>query len=418
MRFGITLAALAATSLAACSLLISTEGLTGNASTSAGDAGDAAVTPSGDASPDGTSPDGGAVKSILLSAGGEHACAVVDGVASCWGTNDKGQIGDGTLARRYSAARVLGLPQGPVTAISAGITHTCAIVAQELWCWGSNGAGELGIGTNTDSPSPKKVSLPSPVTDVSGGYIFTCAVAAGNAYCWGVNSVGQLGDGTKTDRNAPVRLSASSNLAKVSGGNDHACGYAPTGEAYCWGHNDDGAALGNANAGSLSVAPVPVQGIPRKATSISMAGWHGCVTTDDSAVWCWGRGTAGELGNGQTSNSAVAVAVSNLTSSVTAAVTAGGPADGDTTCAIQNGAVFCWGNNQYGRLGDGTTSPRSTPFLVTGLPAAATSVSGGDDFNCAALANGEVRCWGRGTQGQLGDGAGRDQAKPSVVLGL
>lgn len=302
-------------------------------------------------------------------------------------------------------------------AIAAGITHTCAIVAKELWCWGSNSNGELGVGNNSDSATPKKVSLPSPVTQVSGGYLFTCAVAADGAYCWGRNNAGQLGDGTKNDSNVPVRVAQFTNFSEVSAGNDHACGQA-AGDAYCWGHNDDGAALGNASAGQSSSTPVRVQGIPRKTTSVSMAGWHGCAVTEDGAVWCWGRGTSGELGNGQTSNSAVAVPVSGLTTPVSAAVASGGANDGDTTCAIQNGNVFCWGNNQYGRLGDGTTSPRSTPFLVPGLPAAATTVSGGDDFNCAALANGEVRCWGRGAQGQLGDGAGRDQPKPSVVIGL
>jgi alpha-tubulin suppressor-like RCC1 family protein len=151
-------------------------------------ASDAGVTDGGDA--------GG--PTILLSAAGNHTCAAVNGVASCWGDNAAGQLGDGgNVIKGLSALRVKGLPAGPVTAISCGFAHSCAIVGGDVYCWGAGSSGQLGDGKSASSVTPVKVTglAVGQATDVRGGDSFTCAAVGGKAYCWGAGGSGQLGNG-------------------------------------------------------------------------------------------------------------------------------------------------------------------------------------------------------------------------------
>jgi alpha-tubulin suppressor-like RCC1 family protein len=186
---------------------------------------------------------------------------------------------------------------------------------------------------------------------------------------------------------------------------------------YCWG-NDENGSLGNAGAGSVSDVAVPVQGLPAGASFASIGGWHACALLAEGSVSCWGTGSDGMLGNGQSGNSINPVQVLGLTNGVVALGTSGGATDYDATCVVQNGDVLCWGDDAFGRLGDGRTNPQSQPVKVLGLPAFATRVAGGYDHFCAALVDGEIRCWGRGTSGQLGSGTAEDSASPVAVVGL
>lgn len=359
---------------------------------------------------------------VLVAAGGNHSCAVKDGVASCWGHNNYGQLGDGTITDRNAPARVVGLPAGSITAISAGYVHSCAIVGGDAYCWGAGGAGQLGNGAGADSGAPVKVTgLPAGhVTDVAGGDTFTCAVAAGQVYCWGTNGIGQLGNGTTNASQVPVGVITGggplTGAVQITAGQDHACATTSSGVAYCWGHSDSGA-LGNASAGGSSSVAVPVQGLPSSAISITIAGWHACAITSDGASWCWGTGTSGELGNGQMMSGTTPVKVALAAGTTTSLAAGGGPTDGDATCAVTGGQVACWGNDQHGRLGDGMTVARASPISVA-LPASAVSVTGGLDHFCAALSTREVRCWGAGSFGQIGDGGGVERATPALVSGL
>ena len=148
-----------------------------------------------------------------------------------------------------------------------------------------------------------------------------------------------------------------------------------------------------------------------------MSGWHGCAIVNGGA-WCWGRGTSGELGNSASVNSVAPVQVTGHADGVTLLELAGGPDDFDANCAVRMGQLSCWGAGKYFRLGDGLTASRDTPFLMTTLPATVLKLVGGENHWCAQLANGELRCWGRGTEGQLGDGAMVDRALPIVVSGF
>ena len=129
---------------------------------------------------------------------------------------------------------------------------------------------------------------------------------------------------------------------------------------------------------------------------------HTCAIQSDGSVRCWGEGDNGRLGNGGTANKNTPTATSSLGSGRTAIdITAGG----DHTCAVlDNGSVACWGLNNYGQLGDGTTTNRQTPTQTLSLGRPAVAVEAGMHVTCALLDNGSVSCWGRNHAGQLGRG--------------
>ncbi|HEX7839030.1 MAG TPA: hypothetical protein VF469_16240, partial [Kofleriaceae bacterium] len=227
------------------------------------------------------------------------------------------------------------------------------------------------------------------------------------------NGSGQLGVGGGPDLPAPTtRANFPINPTTISVGDDHACANGPGLASLCWGHNDNGV---------LGVDPgrVPQQGNPTSiggaTTTLShIAGWHSCALTGGT-VACLGRGGEGELGDGANMDSTVPRPVKGL-ADVTAIATGGGPTDLDASCAVTGGAVWCWGVGLFGRLGQGTADRASTPVAVQGLPGPATKVAIGYDHACALLTDGDVWCWGKGDAGQLGDGRFASSFSPVRVL--
>jgi len=352
---------------------------------------------------------------VEITSGWFHSCLLDDGVVYCWGAGTMGQLGTGGTMSSSTPVKVEGLPW-PVSDIAAGDTHSCALVDGDAYCWGDGANGRLGTGDTDQRLTPTLVvELPrGEVTDISAGHEFTCAIASGEVYCWGLNDNGQLGDGTTSERLTPlpvVRLDG--NATMIAAGEDHACAQVG-GNAFCWGHDDNGA-LGSGMMLGQSATPVQVTATSN-VEDITIAGWHACALSD-GAVSCWGTGTTGELGDGAQTSTATPVAVSGHGDSVTVVSAAGGPFDGDATCAIRAGIVSCWGNNQFGRLGDGTTTLRPTPVPVQGLPAdvAPRNLAGGMDHFCAVLIDNSVWCWGQGSAGQLGDGLMADSLVPVRV---
>ena len=334
----------------------------------------------------------------------DQTCALFGGAAYCWGANGAGQLGIGTTSDAPAPARVL-LPAGTVDDLTQGETVGCAIVDGTLYC-----AGQLAA-----SATPVAVAVPSMPAGrrpfaVSAGRDFACVLAS-TVYCWGTNAVGQLGTGDTTSYGTPTPVMGSAAYAALDAGDDHACALDASLAAACWGHNDDGT-LGPGVTSASSDAPVLLTNIK---TLPSIAGWHACALDTSGGVLCWGEGDHGELGDGTNQNSATARQVVGL-AGVTAVTTGGGPTDLDASCAIAGGEVWCWGNGFYGRLGQGSANPASTPVHVSALPGPAVEVAIGYDHACATLADGNVWCWGRGDHGQLGDGAMASSLVPVEVL--
>ncbi len=369
------------------------------------------------------------------SAGSTTSCAIYSARAFCTGQNTYGQVGDGTTTNRSSfvAVDAAGVLAGKsVTAIAAGQYHTCALASGEVYCWGANSSGQLGDGTTTNRPTPVAVDMSGvlagkTVSNIAVGNQHTCAIADGRAYCWGINSYGGLGDGTTTGRTTPVAVSTAGVLAgktvtAIDGSTTHTCAIA-SGEAYCWGQNTTPGRLGDGTGVDSSV-PVAVStaGVlaGKTVTAISAGNNHTCVVASGQA-FCWGNNSSGRLGDGTTTSRTTPVAVSTagvLAGKTVTAITSGG----NHTCAIADGRAYCWGGNFPGQLGDGTSTDRTTPVAVNAAGVLAektiTAIRTGDGNYSCALAAGEMYCWGQNSNGQLGDGTTTNRNTPVAIAAL
>ena len=263
---------------------------------------------------------------------------------------------------------VSGLTSG-VAGISANGYHTCAVMNNgAVKCWGYNPFGELGNGTTTSSSTPVSVSgLSSGVNVVKSGEFHTCALmAAGGVKCWGQNYSGQLGDATVINKLTPVDVSGlTSGVAALSAGGSHTCALTTGGGLKCWGDNTYGQ-LGNGATlpAPPSSIPVSVSGLTSGVKTISGGSRHTCALTTGDAAKCWGNNQYGQLGNGTTGLSSLPVNVIGLASGVNV-IRAG---YWDSCVLMLNGGLKCWGDNQYGELGDGTYNNALTPVTVYGFP--------------------------------------------------
>jgi alpha-tubulin suppressor-like RCC1 family protein len=305
-----------------------------------------------------------------LAAGDEFACAVLaDGTARCWGLGESGQRGDGQFSTfALEPVQVAGLTNA--VTISAGYGHACALIADgTMRCWGSNAHGQLG----NPSTGPGGSAVPVAVTGLTGivaitaGAYHTCALRSDTTLsCWGDNTQGQLGNGTRTSASSPVAVNNINNVRAVSGGGVHTCAALNDGSAYCWGENEFGQ-LGNGTFRD-SQNPVPVTDITT-AVGVS-AGWrHACVVLAEGAVRCWGQNAFGQLGDGTVTGAGTPTQVAGLTRAI--AVNAGW---WHHSCALlDDGAVQCWGTNEWGQFGNGTTTSSTTPITMTGTGVSWTS---------------------------------------------
>lgn len=262
----------------------------------------------------------GGITFASLSTGFDHSCALsTAGAAYCWGSNRAGQLGRSTDVRDCDS---FDYPEGdcsnsPVTVsggrtfthISAGGNgHTCALTAAgAAYCWGANGAGELGDGTTNGSLTPVAVAGGLTFAQISAGVSHTCGLTAGGAaYCWGNNDVGQLGDGSFTNRFSPAAV-AGLTFTEVSAGGTQTCGLTAGGAAYCWGGGDDEAGLlGDGASTTRRSSPMAVA-LPKGVTltQIDAGETVTCGLATDGAAYCWGLYVAPDNGDGHLVNEVV-----------------------------------------------------------------------------------------------------------------
>lgn len=330
------------------------------------------------------------IKSIT--ADGFHTCAIAsDDNAYCWGYNNDGQIGDTTSSNIrvaptpvYKDGSLNGLT---IKSISTSNGHTCAIASDDnAYCWGKNDNGQIGNNT-----SGADVLAPAPVyrdgnlngltiKSISAGANHTCAIASdNNAYCWGDNTTGQLGDSTSgTDRTAPVPVDNSDKISgltikSISSGPNHTCAIASDNNAYCWGYNNKGQ-IGDNTSGVSRLSPAIVyrtgslNGLTIK--SISAGTTHTCAVASDNNAYCWGNDNNYQLGDDAVSADKLAPTPVERTGLLNNLTVASVEAGDTHSCAFaSDGCVYCWGYNNYGQIGDGTTAThRYVPTFVVSLP--------------------------------------------------
>ncbi|HEY2831738.1 MAG TPA: hypothetical protein VGJ14_04885 [Sporichthyaceae bacterium] len=305
-------------------------------------------------------------------------------------------------------------------AISAGAQHTCALTPTGgVLCWGDNTFGQLGNGTTTKSSTPVPVTgLASGVVAISAGSYHTCAVTtAGAVRCWGLDNIGQLGDGVKgTFVTTAVSVPTVPSAVSISAGLGHTCAVTADGAAWCWGADNDGQ-LGNGSTSTGAIGPTKVAGIPSGVASISAGGVHTCAVTRTGAAQCWGLNNSGQLGNGTSDPSIPVLAPVSVTglSSGVSMISAGYA----HTCAVTTtGAVLCWGYNAFGQVGT-TAAGTTAPVVVAGLNGVPmATVSAGYLHTCGVSQAGTAACWGYNGKGQLGNNTITTSAAPVAVIGM
>jgi len=293
-------------------------------------------------------------------------------------------------------------PEDRPVALAAGTAHSCALTqSRAAYCWGSNDRGQLGNGTGASSADPVRVDAPERLTDISASWRQTCAVgASGAVYCWG-SIVHVQGGGEFTASSTPSRVEAALRFTRVSVGLSHACALTASGKAHCWGY-DNNLALGDGAGGPFFTAtPVAVVTDARFA-SVRATGLNSCGLADTGSAYCWGDASFRVFGGGTRSSETLPVAAGGgmrFTSFDASATWA---------CGVSGGDVHCWGLNRAGELGRTPISPvpDPQPRAVAGLPDVETvftarqnSITG---HVCALTAAGEAFCWGQNQAGEAG----------------
>jgi alpha-tubulin suppressor-like RCC1 family protein len=359
----------------------------------------------------------GLTDAVAINSGFGHSCALkANGVLACWGNNSSGQLGDGTQLNRTSTVAVTGLAD--VASFNLGSDHTCAVKTNgTVACWGANFNGQLGNGTTATSTITVAVTGLIDAVALSASDSSSCALKAnGSVVCWGSNRSGQLGNGglggIKTTTEVVTGLTNA--IALTSGKNastlSHSCALKANGSVACWGGNLNGQ-VGDGTSGNNKTTTVAVIGLT-DTVAISAGVGHTCALKSSGAIACWGNAVNGQLGDGsiggiKTSLAAV-VAPSGSTGLLTDTLQVS--TGHDHTCALKNdGRVLCWGNNQFGQLGNSValagTQANPTPTAVVDLGTSTVQISAGNAHTCALKTDGKVLCWGENQYGQLGNPA-------------
>jgi len=352
-----------------------------------------------------------------ITAGESHACALRrSGTVTCWGFNESGLLGDGSMSPRSAPVQVVGITDA--AEVDAGPHHTCLRRRNgQVWCWGFGEFGSLGDGTNTPiQPRPVQVSGLSDAESISVGDGLSCARSTSRGVlCWGVNTYGEIGDGTTVSRSTPVAVSmpgGATLLGRPSAGTfGHACAMqVGTTQIFCWGQNISGE-IGD---GTMINRHIPTMVIPVDASDVIAGGGSTCARDRGNGMRCWGDNNSGILGNGSTTTRFATPQTVLLGTSNLAQMAMGG----GHACALRStGAVSCWGSNNYGEIGDSTDVWRRTPVSVVGL-GDAVEITAGSSFTCARRATGAVVCWGENNFGQLNDGTRTNRLRFVYTLGL
>jgi alpha-tubulin suppressor-like RCC1 family protein len=388
-----------------------------------------------------------------VTAGEDFSCARIGGQVVCWGLGGDGQLGDGRLDDSPGAPASpgsRGLPsetpsevtRGPVMVaglgdavrLTAGRAHACAIRASgAVVCWGNGTQGQLGEGLVTNRAAPVSVEGLADAIDVAAGGLHTCALRrtssdaargaeeGGRVVCWGGNGAGQLGDGSTMRRLRPASVRLIEDARAVFAGDQHTCVIRADGDLFCFGGNR----FGQLGEGTTLAYPVPVPALGLRdvalpggagARGVALGDGFTCALRREGTVWCFGDDRHGQIGArelrpagaaGSTPVPPVRVPLPGELRAVTAGAA--------HTCALlATGAVWCWGEGQGGRLGDGTLLPRTTPAAVR-LPAGVTELHAGAAHTCGRTLERRLWCWGRGDAGQIGSGEAADALAPLPI---
>lgn len=346
-----------------------------------------------------------------ITAGGDHTCATgADGTVRCWGSNDYAELGDGTRIDELTPV-IADVVVDDTVVIAGGEDFTCVVNAEgTISCWGANGSGQLGTGdTSTLEEVPQEVDTTGHAEQVAAGKKHVCAVShAHNLQCWGKNANGEVGGGRTDDVvNFPVPVLENLDIKQVAAGYSHTCALDLDGDVYCWGKNDHGQIGKNPDVNKY-IDPVKVNTISNIAW-IAAGGNSTCAVRNNGDLYCWGENYLGQAGDASTDDVVRPEIVNGLPAVTKASVSA------THGCALTTtGDVWCWGS---GEVIGGPGFLHEDPSLVSGV-SDAFDITSGTDHACVLVGTkGEALCWGVNEEGVVGDGTTIDRYSPTPVTG-
>ncbi len=363
-------------------------------------------------------PEPGAIAWASVSAGGDHTCGIATtGELYCWGQDTFGQLGDGGANTDQPAPAQVGGASN-WSRVSAGTSHTCAVKTNgRLYCWGRDHTEQLGDGVGTtDQPAPVRVGTAANWEAVDAGGGHTCGRrTTGRLFCWGSDTRGRLGDDpVELQRWEPVQVAGgATDWASFDAGDSHSCAIKTTGQLFCWGY-DGSLKLGDGDTETDQLTPVRAGANRARWTSVAVGDFHTCAVKTNGRLYCWGSDAYSQRGDGAGDSGFDGDPVRVGTATDWRAVSAGRA----HTCA-RNAArqLFCWGIDATGQVGnDAGTSDQPTPVEVGGAATDWADISAGRLHTCARRTRDAVYCWGFDDSGQLGDGGtDTNQALPVQI---
>lgn len=332
-----------------------------------------------------------ALMALPRSGGQGHTCVVGSaGSVYCWGRNAQRQVGLPGAEKQKLPVRVPGLPSD-IVEVALGWYHTCARTSGgEVWCWGGNGYGQLGIGSGGLAHAPRKVAGVPPAQAVRAAASRTCMLAQrGDVWCFGSNEAGQISTPPDDDSHGPTLVPELNGTLDLAMGSALTCAVRGDGTVMCIG------------------AGRPAQELPLDdIVEMHMNDFHQCAIRRGNQAACWGGDFHGEVGNGPP--------FAEVTSPETLAIE--GIDDVATgwrhTCILVDGVVSCVGYAEDGQLGNGEKPDFSAEFVDALLPGAALDISSNFGTICAKVGPRELYCWGENGDGSLGDGTVDDRSTP------
>jgi len=333
-----------------------------------------------------------------------------DGTLWGWGLNSGGTLGNGSS----EDASVL-VPMQSSTAtdwkeISAGQGHTVALKNNgTLWAWGNNTNGELGDGTTTQKTVPTQIGIAIWKMVVAGRTHNLGIKTDGTLWAWGDNQLATIGDGTVEDKLVPTLISSATDWKMVSGNNGRSFALKNNGTLWAWGFNSTSLGIGFDYAGVTYVtSPVQV-GTDTDWKMMAVGSGYTLALKTNNALWAWGGGDFGNLGNGTTASEFFPVQIGTATDWETVA------ADSVTSFGIKtDGTLWGWGQNTFGQLGNNNTVNLLSPTSIT-TDTNWKMVSNSYSSTTALKTDDSLLTWGYNFYGQLGNGTTTDQIVPQII---